>query len=63
MELLIVTGLSGAGRRSVLSTLEDMGCTALDNVPSRMLEPLLELEAKLSPDRRRLAVGMDSRHE
>lgn len=63
MELLIVTGLSGAGRRSVLSTLEDMGCVALDNVPVRLLEPLLELESKLSPDRARLAVGMDSRHE
>jgi UPF0042 nucleotide-binding protein len=63
MELLIVTGLSGSGRRSVLSTLEDMGCVALDNVPVRLLEPLLELESKLNPDRARLAVGMDSRHE
>jgi UPF0042 nucleotide-binding protein len=62
MELVIVTGLSGAGRRSVLSALEDAGCTALDNVPARLLEPLLELEAKLNPTRPRLAVGMDNRH-
>ena len=62
MELVIVTGLSGAGRRSVLGALEDAGCTALDNVPARLLEPLLELEAKLNPSRPRLAVGMDNRH-
>ena len=62
MELVVVTGMSGAGRRSVLSALEDAGCTALDNVPARLLEPLLELEAKLNPNRPRLAVGMDNRH-
>jgi RNase adapter protein RapZ len=63
MELVIVTGLSGAGRRSVLSALEDAGCTAIDNVPARLLEPLLELEAKLNTIRPRLAVGMDNRHK
>ncbi len=62
MDLIVVTGLSGAGRRSVLEALEDMGCMALDNVPARLLEPLLDLEAKLNPSRTRLAVGMDSRH-
>lgn len=61
MELIVVTGLSGAGRHSVLGALEDSGCTALDNVPPRLLEPLLELESKLQPTRERLVVGMDSR--
>lgn len=63
MELVVVTGLSGAGRRSVLGALEDSGYTALDNVPARLLEPLIELEDRLYPGRTRLAVGMDSRHE
>jgi UPF0042 nucleotide-binding protein len=63
MELIVVTGLSGAGRHSVLSALEDSGCTALDNVPPRLLEPLIELESKLRPGRVRIAVGMDSRQE
>jgi UPF0042 nucleotide-binding protein len=61
MELIVVTGLSGAGRHSVLGALEDSGCTALDNVPPRLLLPLLELESKLQPVRDRLVVGMDSR--
>ena len=46
----------------MLGALEDTGCTALDNVPPRLLEPLLELESKLQPGRDRLVVGMDSRH-
>ena len=62
MELILVTGMSGAGRRSILSALEDSGCATLDNVPLRLLEPLLELEAKLNPTRPRLAVGLDNRY-
>jgi UPF0042 nucleotide-binding protein len=62
MELLIVTGLSGAGKHAVLSALEDLGCTALDNVPIRLLRPLLESEAQQNPGQR-LALGMDSRQE
>ena len=61
MELIVVTGLSGAGRHSVLGALEDTGCTALDNVPARLLEPLIELESKLQSSHDRLVVGMDSR--
>jgi UPF0042 nucleotide-binding protein len=62
MELVIVTGLSGAGRRSVLGILEDISYIALDNVPAQLLEALLEVEAKLNSGRLRLAVGMDNRH-
>ena len=62
MDLLIVTGLSGAGKHAVLGALEDQGCTALDNVPVRLLMPLLEIETRQNPERR-LAVGMDSRLE
>jgi len=63
MELVIVTGLSGAGRRSVLSALEDAGSTAIDNIPASLLQPLLEIEAKLNPQRPSFAIGMDNRHE
>jgi UPF0042 nucleotide-binding protein len=62
MELLLVTGMSGAGRRSVLSSLEDAGCATLDNMPVHLLEPLMNLETRLNPSRPRLAVGMDNRH-
>lgn len=62
MELLIVTGLSGAGRKAVLSALEDVGCTAMDNVPAPLIEQLLDIEAKVNPGLKRLVVGMDRRH-
>jgi len=61
VELIIVTGLSGAGRRSVLGVLEDADFVALDNVPFQLLGPLLELESKANVSGGRLAVGMDSR--
>lgn len=62
MDLVLVTGMSGAGRRSVLNALEDGGCATLDNVPVSLLEPLLDLEARLNPNRPRLAVGVDNRY-
>ena len=40
--LFLVTGLSGSGRTSVLKGLEDMGVEAIDNLPLRLLEPLID---------------------
>lgn len=58
-KLLLVTGLSGAGKTSVLKRLEDMGYEAVDNPPLALLPPLLA-----SYDDRAataLAVGVDCR--
>lgn len=41
MRVLIVTGLSGAGRSVALRALEDMGCEAIDNVPLAVIPSLL----------------------
>ncbi|WP_341873879.1 RNase adapter RapZ [Leucobacter coleopterorum] len=37
-EILIVTGMSGAGRSTVANTLEDLGWYVVDNLPSRWLK-------------------------
>ncbi len=42
-EVLIVTGMSGAGRSTVANALEDLGWYVVDNLPPQMLRPLLEL--------------------
>ncbi len=42
-KLLIVTGLSGSGKSSVLHMLEDMGFFTVDNLPVAMLPQLVEL--------------------
>ncbi|MGH9458704.1 MAG: RNase adapter RapZ [Thermoanaerobaculia bacterium] len=40
--LAIITGLSGSGKSYAQSTLEDLGFYCTDNLPVRMIEPLIE---------------------
>lgn len=56
--VVIVTGMSGAGRTSALKALEDMGFEAVDNLPLSLLNQLVRPEA---PPKRPLAVGIDIR--
>jgi len=56
--IVIVTGLSGAGRSTALKTLEDMGYEAVDNPPLALLAGLLHETAR--PERP-LAIGIDVR--
>lgn len=56
--LILVTGLSGAGRSTVISTLEDMGCETIDNLPLSLLPRLLEGP----PIARPIALGVDVRN-
>ncbi|EHH67917.1 RNase adapter RapZ [Gluconobacter morbifer] len=53
--VLIVTGLSGAGKSSILRVLEDLGYEVVDNPPLHLLEALL---TRSGP---RLAIGIDVR--
>jgi UPF0042 nucleotide-binding protein len=56
--LLLVTGISGAGKSSVLDALEDMGWECVDNLPMPLLNDFVS-EARRA--RRPIAVGMDVR--
>jgi UPF0042 nucleotide-binding protein len=56
--LVIVSGLSGAGRTTVVKALEDLGFYCVDNLPVALIEPFLELFGEGSD---RLAVGIDIR--
>ncbi len=42
-EVLIVTGMSGAGRSTAANALEDLDWYVVDNLPPQMLRPLLDL--------------------
>ncbi len=44
-EILLVTGLSGAGKSTVLKTLEDLGWETVDNLPLSLLDRLLGADA------------------
>jgi UPF0042 nucleotide-binding protein len=60
--ILLVTGLSGAGKTTVLKTLEDLGWEVVDNLPLSLLDPLLASPAAPGAERKRpLAIGLDSR--
>lgn len=59
--LLLVTGLSGAGKSTVLKVLEDLGWEVVDNLPLALLEALIDAPVKRSEANRPLAVGIDSR--
>ena len=56
--ILIITGLSGAGRTSALKILEDFGFEAIDNLPIFLLPSIINLKIKNN-----LAVGIDIRSE
>jgi RNase adapter protein RapZ len=62
-KILLVTGLSGAGKTTVLQTLEDLGWEAVDNFPIRLAGPLLDLPSPEGRDEPAvpLALGFDSR--
>lgn len=60
-ELLIVTGMSGAGRSTVANTLEDQGWYVVDNLPPQMLPPISELLHYNSSPLGKLAVVIDVR--
>jgi len=56
--IVIVTGMSGAGKSSALKTLEDMGFEAVDNLP---LSLLADLGGARRPESAPLAIGVDIR--
>jgi UPF0042 nucleotide-binding protein len=53
--IVLVTGLSGAGKSSILHTLEDLGYETVDNPPFSLLDELLYRTDKA------LAIGLDAR--
>jgi RNase adapter protein RapZ len=59
-ELVVITGLSGSGKATVLKAFEDLGYYAVDNMPIKLIPKFAEL-AKGSPHVRRAALVIDIR--
>ncbi len=57
--VVVVTGMSGAGKSSTLKALEDLGWETVDNLPLSLLPALLRREADYAHDH--LAIGLDVR--
>ena len=59
LRFVIVTGMSGAGRRTACHTLEDLGWYVVDNLPPQLLPGLVQLAKER--DFVKVAVGIDVR--
>lgn len=61
MKLIVVSGLSGAGKTIALHSLEDMGVYCVDNLPVKLLPAFIEQVPDLSHLHECVAVGVDAR--
>ena len=59
LRFVIVTGMSGAGRRTACHTLEDLGWYVVDNLPPQLLPGLVQIAKER--DFVKVAVGLDVR--
>jgi len=60
--IVLVTGLSGAGKSTATKALEDLGFFCIDNLPVMLLPKLLELVSHGTSDEvQRLAIVIDAR--
>ena len=61
MELLIVTGLSGAGKSQVGNALEDMGFYCVDNVPPAVIPAFVDISQRSKGNLEKIALVTDIR--
>ena len=61
IRVLVVSGMSGAGKSSTLKVLEDLGYEAVDNLPLSLMLPLTDASVGELPPGRAIAIGVDTR--
>ena len=61
MDLLIVTGMSGSGKSSVMDVMEDIGFYCIDNIPPKLIKQFVALCRKSDSGIDRIAVAVDIR--
>lgn len=60
-ELVIISGMSGAGRSTAAKCLEDLGWFVVDNIPPELIPPMVDLGARSQGNVARIAVVVDVR--
>lgn len=61
MRFVVVTGMSGGGKRTALKMLEDAGFYCVDNLPVPLIEKFVELIATPNSEINKVALGLDVR--
>lgn len=61
MRFVIVTGMSGSGKRTAMKMLEDIGFYCVDNLPVALIEKFVELITMPQSEVNKVALGLDVR--
>ena len=61
-DILLITGMSGAGRSGAAAVLEDVGWYVIDNLPTSLVDTIVELVSKPGSDIERLALVAGRQH-
>ena len=63
MRFVVVTGMSGSGKRTAMKMLEDVGFYCVDNLPVPLIEKFVELVATPNGEINKVALGLDVRSD
>lgn len=63
MKLVVVTGMSGAGKQSAMKLLEDAGFYCVDNLPAPLISKFVELVTLPNSEISKVALGLDVRSD
>jgi len=61
MRLVVITGMSGSGKRTAMRMLEDAGYYCVDNLPVKLIEKFVELVSERNTELTKVALGVDVR--
>lgn len=61
MQILIVTGMSGSGKSSVMDVMEDIGFYCIDNIPPKLITQFVDLCRQSESNINKIAVAVDIR--
>jgi len=61
MDLIIVTGMSGAGKSNAIHCMEDLGYYCVDNMPPKLIDDFLALAKNTSEEFKKIAFVVDIR--
>ena len=63
MKFVVVTGMSGAGKRTAMKMLEDVGFYCVDNLPAALISTFVELITLPKSEITKVALGLDVRSD
>ena len=59
--IVVVSGLSGSGKSTVMAALEDLSFYCVDNLPAQLIGQFLDLCGKATPPIEKIALALDAR--